>query len=328
MEKLVTTTRGSVEDLYTFGTVIVVNENNKILYEKGNGDEIAFPRSSAKLMQALTPLSLGAKEKYSLSQEEIAVICASHSGEDFHIDTIRKLLNKVGLDESFLKCGPHYPFKEDVAERMKKAGIKPSDIHNNCSGKHTGMLISCKLLDVDLEDYYKIDHPVQKLITKNIEKVCECEIPMEHISVDGCGVPVHAMTMRQFAKGMARMADYDNLTGFEEASKDIIEAITQHSKFTSGTDRIDHYLISKYPGKIIVKSGANGYFGGLLPDRKYGFAIKTYDGKGVTRNLILIELLKKLEVIPKKDYDYFDNLFTKEIKNHRDEVVGEVKLHL
>ncbi|WP_300408602.1 asparaginase [Lagierella sp.] len=328
MEKLATTTRGQIEDLYTFGNVILVDENKTTVYEKGNGDEISFPRSSAKLMQALTPLSLGAKEKFNLSKEEIAIICASHSGEDFHIKTIRKLLKKTNLEESSLKCGPHYPFKEDVAERMKKEGISPLDIHNNCSGKHTGMLLACRIMGWSLEDYYKIDHPVQKLIIKNIERVCQCEIPLSHISVDGCGVPVHAMSMRDFAYGMARMADYENLEGFEGASKDIIEAITLNSKYTSGSDRIDHYLISRYPGKIIVKSGANGYFGGLLPDRKYGFAIKTYDGKGVMRNLILIELLKKLEVIPKKDYDYFDNLFTKEIKNHRNEIVGEVKLHL
>ena len=95
-----------------------------------------------------------------------------------------------------------------------------------------------------------------------------CKIPREHISVDGCGVPVHAMTMREFAHGMARLSDYENLEGYEEAAKDIIHAITNNSKYTSGSDRIDHKLISKYPGKIIVKSGANGYFGGFLPDRK------------------------------------------------------------
>lgn len=328
MEKLAITTRGSLEDMYTFGTVVVVDEKNNIVYEKGNSEEIAYPRSSAKLMQAITPLSLGAKEKFNLTEKEIAIICASHSGEDFHIETVRGILEKAGLDESYLKCGPHYPFKEDVAERMKKEGIKPRDIHNNCSGKHTGMLLSCLIKGCSLGDYYKIDHPVQQKITENIEKICMCKIPREHISVDGCGVPVHAMTMREFAHGMARLSDYENLEGYEEAAKDIIHAITNNSKYTSGSDRIDHKLISKYPGKIIVKSGANGYFGGFLPDRKLGIAIKTYDGISEKRNLVLIELLKKLEVIQKEDYDYFDNLYSKDIKNHRDEVVGEVKLCL
>ena len=328
MEKLAITTRGSIEDMYTFGSVVVVGENNKIIYEKGDSSEISFPRSSAKLMQALTPLALGAKEEFNLTEKEIAVICASHSGEDFHIETIRNILKKAGLDESYLKCGPHYPFKEDVAEKMKKEGIKPKDIHNNCSGKHTGMLLACKIMGWDMEDYYKIDHPVQRKITENIERVCECKIPLEHISVDGCGVPVHAMTMREFAHGMQKMSDFENLEGFEEASKDIYNAITKHSKYTSGSDRIDHYLISRYPGKIIVKSGANGYFGGYLPDKKYGFCIKTYDGISSVRNLILIELMKKFEVIPQEDYDYFENLFTSKIKNHREEVVGEVKVLL
>lgn len=328
MEKLVTITRGNLFDMCTFGTVIAVDRDGKIIYEKGNGDEIAFPRSSAKLMQALTPLSLGAKEKYNLTEEEIAIICASHSGEDFHIKTIRNLLKKIGLDESYLKCGPHYPFKKEVEDYMRKNNIEAKDIHNNCSGKHTGMLMSGQILGADTEFYYKIDHEVQKLITKNIEKICKCKIPLEHISVDGCGVPVHAMTMKEYSYGMARFSDYENLEEFGTHAKDIIEAITKNPQYTSGTDRIDYYLIKKYPGRVIVKSGANGYFGGFLPDRKIGFAIKTYDGIGNIRNLILLELLKKLEVIEKRDYEYFDKLFPKEVKNHRGEVVGEIKVEL
>lgn len=328
MEKIAVTTRGKINDLFTFGTIVVVDKNNNIVYEKGDSQEIAYPRSSAKLMQAVTPLSLGAKSKYNLSGQEIAVMCASHSGEEIHIDTIRNMLEKIGLNELSLKCGPHYPFKEDISELMKRNKQDPKDIHNNCSGKHTGMLMSAVLNNWSIDKYYKVNHPVQKLITKNIEEICKCDIPTNNISLDGCGVPVHAMKIRDFAYGMARMSDYDNLYKFGEESKVIIDSITKYSEYTSGTDRIDHHIISRYPGKVIVKSGANGYFGGMILDKKLGFAIKTYDGISETRNLILIELLKKLDIIPESDYEYFDKLYSKDVKNHRKEIVGEIKVLL
>ena len=317
--------RGKLEDLYTFGSIVVVDNNGKIIFSKGNPYKVAFPRSSAKLMQAMVPLSLGAQEKFNLTKEEIAIICASHSGEEFHIKTVSNLLEKIGLDESYLKCGPHYPFKKDVEEKMKKNNEKPRQIHNNCSGKHTGMLMSAILLGEDLDNYYEINHKVQKKITEMISYLCNFEITKDYISVDGCGVPVHALPMYNFAYGMARLSDYDNLESSLSAyAREIIEDISSNSKYTSGSDRIDHLLIEKHKGSLIVKSGANGYFGGILPDKKYGFAIKTYDGNSDMRNVILVHLLKNLGVIKKDEYNYYDKIAEKTIRNHRGEDVGEI----
>lgn len=324
-ELLLKTYRGKIEDLYTFGSIVVVDKEGNIVFSNGNPNEISFPRSSAKLMQAMVPLSLGAKEKFNLTSKEIAQICASHSGEDFHIKTVSGILNKIGLDESYLKCGAHYPFKEEVKLNMIKRDEKPRQIHNNCSGKHTGMLMSAVILNESLDDYYKINHPVQKLITKMISELCEYNITGNNISIDGCGVPVHALPLYNYALGMAKLADYSNLPEeLSNCAKNIIDSVTEYSEYTSGTDRIDHLLIKKHKGELIVKSGANGYFGGLLPNKKYGFAIKTYDGIAETRNVILIHLLKKLGVIKKEEYEYYDKIADKNIKNHRKEKVGEI----
>lgn len=325
MEILLKSYRGKIEDLYTFGSIAVVDKDGKIVYSAGDPKEVSFPRSSAKLIQAMVPLSLGAKEKFNLSHEEIAQICASHSGEDFHIKTVTGILKKIGLDERALKCGPHYPFKPEVELRMKVNNEKPRDIHNNCSGKHSGMLAAAVLMKASTDDYYKPQHPVQQKIREMIELICDYKIPDDNISVDGCGVPVHSLPLYNFAFGMARMADYKNLPqNLSTHAKDIIDSITACSEYTSGTDRIDHLLVKKYPGKLVVKSGANGYFGGLLPDKKYGIAVKTYDGISKTRDIVLVHLLKKLGVIDKADYEYFDNLADKNIKNHRGEIAGEV----
>lgn len=325
MEVLLKSYRGNIADLYTSGSIVVVDNKGKIIYSAGCPEEIAFPRSSAKLMQAMVPLSLGAKEKFNLTPQEISQICASHSGEDFHIETVKGILHKIGLDESCLKCGAHYPFKSEIELRMKIHNEKPRDIHNNCSGKHSGMLMAAVLMNSSIDDYYKPQHPVQKKITAMIEKICDCKIPEENISVDGCGVPVHSLPLYNYAFGMARFADYENLPDdLSVCAKDIIGAITAHSEYMSGTDRIDHLLIKKYPGRLIVKSGANGYFGGLLPDKKYGIAIKIYNGDSNSRNIVLIHLLKKLNIISEVDYAYFDTIADKTIKNHRGEKVGEI----
>lgn len=326
MEKLLKTTRGNFDDLYTFGTIAVVNTQGKLIYDFGDVDEIAFPRSSAKLIQALSPLTLGAKEEFSLEEKEISQICASHSGEDFHIKTVQKILGKMGLGESYLKCGPHYPFSEKVTLEMKIRGEKPRDIHNNCSGKHTGMLMASKLLGSSLEDYYLPHHPCQMRIREILSDFCSYKIMDENSSIDGCGVPVAALPIYNFALAMARFSDYENLDEiYRKPVKDIITSITKYPEYMSGTDRVENYVMKKYPGKVLVKSGCNGYFAGMILDQGLGFAIKTYDGIVETRDIILLELLKKLGIIEKEDYAYFNSLYPREVKNHRGEVVGEIK---
>lgn len=326
MDKLLKTTRGNYDDLYTFGSIAVVDRKGKLVKSWGDVEEIAFPRSSAKFIQALSPLTLGAREAFNLNEKEISQICASHSGEDFHIETVRTMLEKAGLDESYLKCGAHYPFSEKVSLDMKIRGEHPRDIHNNCSGKHTGMLMAAKLLGASLDDYYDIHHPCQLRIRDIMADFCSYKIMDENTSIDGCGVPVHAIPIYNFALACAKFSDYKNLKDiYQEPAKDIIDSITKYPEYMSGTDRVETYVMKKYPKKVLIKSGCNGYFAGMLLEENIGFAIKTYDGIVETRDIILLELLKNLGVIEEKDYDYFDSLFDRKIKNHRGEVVGQIK---
>ncbi|MDO5718979.1 MAG: asparaginase [Tissierellia bacterium] len=328
MEVLAKTYRGEVADLFTYGSLAVVDSDGNIVYKKGNPDEIAFARSSAKLMQAMVPIYNCCSE-YELSQKEIAQICASHSGEPFHIKTVRGILKKIGLDEKYLKCGAHYPFKPEVEREMKEKSIEPGDIHNNCSGKHAGMLMTSVFKGYSLDDYYKSDHPVQKEIRKMISRICD--YPYEDIlmGTDGCGVPVHALPIYKFAYGMARMGDEEKLDEeLRSSAKKIKDAILKYPEYTSGTDRIDYFLISKNPGELVVKSGANGYYAGYFPNKKMGFALKTYDGNTEIRNLIVVALMKELGMIKREDEKFFDDLVKIDILNHRKEKVGETLANL
>ncbi len=325
MDVLARTYRGEIEDLITYGTIVLVDSSGKVIYEKGDGSEYAYPRSSAKLMQALTTISMGAAEKFNFTGKEISQICASHSGEDFHIDCVRGILEKIGLDESYLQCGAHYPYKEECKLKMQKNDEEPLFIHNNCSGKHAGMLAGAVLMGADLKTYTEPSHPIQIKITEMISELCEIKKEDIKIGIDGCSVPVHAMPIRNFAYGMARFSDYDNLPeNLRKPAELVINSIHENPVYASGSDRLDYYLMDKASEKIIVKSGANGYFAGCLPERKQGFAIKTYQSEAKYKNRILIGFLKKLGIINEEDYDFFDNRFDKNIYNHRKKLVGEI----
>lgn len=323
MEILVKTYRGSLVDLVTTGSAVVSDADGNIISYVGDPDSVSYARSSAKLMQAVVPVMCGAVDAYGLNNQELAQIAASHSGEQIHVDTVRSILKKAGIPETALQCGAHYPFKADVAEAMKARGEEPTDVHNNCSGKHAGMLITTKYMGEDLDTYYQVEHPHQKRILKTIADICGVEENSIVIGLDGCGVPVHAMPIRQFAYGMARMGMPEKLPEqYREAARRVVNAVMEHPLNTSGSDRIDYKIMSKYPGKVVVKSGANGYFTGAIPGQGIGFAIKTDDGISQMRNIVLIELLHQIGVIPEEDLDYFKEEHHVKVFNHKNELAG------
>lgn len=323
MEILVNTYRGQLVDLITTGSIAVVNAKGDLLYSAGNPGETAYARSSAKLMQAVVPVMSGAADHYGITNQEVAQIASSHSGEQIHVDTVRSILKKADIPEQALQCGAHYPFKADVAQRMKRAGDKPLAVHNNCSGKHAGMLITVKYLGEDMDTYYQKEHPHQQRIIKTIGDLCEYDSDKIIIGLDGCGVPVHALPLHNFALGMARMCKPETLQKeYREAAARVVDAVTSYPVNASGSNRIDNKIISRYPGRIVVKSGANGYFAGGIPGEGIGFAIKTNDGIAEPRNIVLIELLHQMGVIPKEDLEYFKAEHTAVIYNHKNELTG------
>ncbi len=328
MEVIIKKYRGNILDIQGHGVVAVVDSNGNTIYSKGNTDTVVYARSGAKLMQALAPLSLGAEKTFGFTEKHIAQICASHSGEQIHLDTVREILEKIGLDESYLQCGAHYPINPDVTAKMKLSGETPTNIHNNCSGKHSGMLTAAKLLNMPLENYYKKNNPLQNKINDIISTICDFTLDEHYIGTDGCGVPVHSMPIWHFAYGYARMSDETKLGELAPHAQKVIESIAAFPQYTSGTERLEYKILSKYPKKIILKSGAGGFMGGILPEKNIGLAIKAIDGNGEHRDLMAIELLKKLDIIQPEDYEYFDSLVSKDIKNHRGEIVGHTDVLL
>lgn len=326
MEILVKTYRGPLEDLFHTGHIAVVDSQGKLLYSCGDPDRVCYARSSAKPIQALCVLESGAVEKFGLDDQDIALFCASHNGEPMHVEAVRRALAKAGLDEGCLQCGVHYPLYEPEADRMKAEGIEPSQIHCNCSGKHTGMLVTAAALGEELGGYYKPEHPVQRRIRAMIGQVCQYDSEKIILGTDGCGVPVHALPLRAFAHGIARMADPACLGGKlgEEAAR-ITAAMAQYPEIMSGTGRIDAQLMRKYPDRLFCKSGADGYY--IVGDKQEGIgvAVKIDSGVGQARNAVVTEVLRQLGIISEQDLEEFAAVHTPTARNHKNEDVGLMK---
>ena len=224
-----------------------------------NDDPARCSRAVVSGATLLGILESGAVDAYGLTEEELAVICSSHSGESFHVNAIRSILSKAGLGEEYLQCGVHAPLNEQAAKALEQSGQAPGQIHNNCSGKHTGMLITAKHLGESLEDYYQPYHKVQRRIIEMIAYICQYDREKIVIGVDGCGVPVHALPLYHAAWGAARMACPETLGDRGSHAARIVSAMMAHPEMVSGTGRFDAILMEEFQGNLFSKAGADGY---------------------------------------------------------------------
>ena len=319
----------TVESVHRGHLLIIDGEDNEIV-QIGDADTVAFIRSSAKAFQLIPCLLSGAAEKFGFIESEIALACASHSGEKIHVETAAKMLQKIGLNESDLRCGTHTPFDEKRAEEMIRAGEKPTQLHNNCSGKHSAMLAFAKHIGADIKNYDLIDNPIQQAILETVAQFTETpkdEIPT---AIDGCCAPNFALSVRAMAKSFLKLVfppeDFDD--ELREACRRIVTAKMNYPELVGGTDRLDTLLMNAARGKIISKIGAEGvWLCGVLPNQTYkkglGIAMKIEDGDDKrARAVISVEVLRQLGIFETETLQQISPL---PIKNRRGETVGRVE---
>ncbi len=335
-EILVEVVRGETVESIHRGHVAVVDGDGKIVFSKGNPETVTFFRSSSKAFQAFPVLRNGAAERFGFSDAEIALACGSHSGEPVHTETAAKMLAKIGLSETDLRCGAQVPFNEEISEAMIRAGEKPNQLHNNCSGKHTAMLALGKHFGADLESYESLENPVQQAILETVSLFTDVPKTEIKIGIDGCAAPNFALPLLAMALSFARLVfppkSFDVET--REACRRLVSAMISHPQMIGGTDRLDTILMRSARGKIISKIGAEGvYVAGVLPSERWkkglGIAVKIEDGDDKrARAVLIIELLRALGVIDETNDKNLREYSPIQIKNRRGDTVGQVTARL
>jgi len=326
-EVLVNVTRGPIVESIHRGDIAVVNNKGELLYYKGDPHKMTYTRSAIKPIQALNVFLSGAVEKYDFNDAEIAIMCASHYGEDFHRKTVENMLNKMGLKIENLLCGATYSISSSYKTRQIANHVELNPTNTDCSGKHAGMLAACLCKGYSLVDYNLTEHPVQMDIKKVIADMCEVDEDSIIIGIDGCTVPVHAMPLLNAALGIAKLVKPDELDiNVKDACERIFTAMNNAPEMVSGTDGFCTELIKNTHGKLIGKLGAEGLYCIGIKDKGIGIAIKIEDGdysRAISpvamRCLEDLEVLDTEELETLKDFRFFHNL------NNIGNVVGEVE---
>lgn len=292
---LVEVLRGDVVESRHRGTVVVVDADGGVVLELGETGRPIFPRSAIKAIQALPLVESGAADALDLSQRELALACASHSGETEHAALAAAMLAKAGLDESALECGAHWPMGQEAALKLAGQGGKPSPAHNNCSGKHAGFLCTCRHLGIDHSGYVARSHEAQQIVCEAMEAVTGTTLAAEACGTDGCSIPTFAMPMKNLARGFARMATG---TGLGEArgraAKRLIEACMAEPFFVAGSGRLDTRLMQAAEGRVMIKMGAEGVYCGAVPELGLGLALKCDDGAVRAAEVMVATVLQRL----------------------------------
>jgi len=291
---LVKTMRGKVVEVIHSGALAVVDSDGHLVAHAGDPDLMVCMRSSAKPFQLLPLIESGAADRLGFSERELAVMAASHSGSDAHVETVAGILERLGLDETALLCGTHRPLDREAAESLIRAGKPPSPLHHNCSGKHAGMLAAAVSQGLPIENYTDPAHPVQVRILGTLAEMADWPAERIGIGIDGCSVPVFSLPLRQAALAYARLAAPGGLPEpRQSACRRIVAAMTAHPEMVAGHGRFDTALMRAGGGQIVAKGGAEGYQGvGILPAAvpnrppairrgvALGLALKIQDGNG------------------------------------------------
>jgi L-asparaginase II len=266
---------------------VICDDSGQIVDAWGDPEATILPRSSSKMIQALPLITSGAADKHGLTTEQLALACASHQGAAIHTDRVAVWLDTLGLTDDDFRCGPQEPDDRDAMEKLIRAHEKPCQIHNNCSGKHAGFLTLNQHLGAGA-DYVEVDHPVQQACLEAFERVTGETSP--GYGIDGCSAPNFACTLHGMARAMAHFAAAPD--GSPEAR--LHQAMRLHPELVAGESRACTELMRAMEGRVALKTGAEGFFIGILPERKLGIALKAADGTTRAAECAIAALLVRL----------------------------------
>lgn len=337
---VVTDRNGVVENRHAVHAA-VVDTKGRLLYSVGDPSRMTLARSAAKPAQALAIAETGAFEQYQLSDPEIALICASHSSEERHINLTRAILAKVQAQESNLRCGGHTPLSKDVNRAWIKADFTPTAICSNCSGKHAGMIAGTKALGADAQSYHLPRHPMQLRVRQVVDEICGLGEGESIWGLDGCNLPAPAFPLhylgRMYAAFAAAASETSSAVSAVKRTGDlsrIFNAMARHSEYVAGEERFCTVLMKSFDGLLIGKLGADGCYGiGVRASQwtrdpgvegAIGISVKIEDGNVDILYSAIVEILEQLRIGTPEMRRGIAHFHRPEIKNTVGVVTGNV----
>lgn len=335
-------TRGNIVESIHFGAVAVVDSSGRLLAWYGNPKIVTFLRSSAKPLQVLPFIEHGGDQFFHLTSKEIALMCASHDGTDEHVEVVKGIQTKVGVQESDLLCGSHPLSHQPTVEAMRQRNEVPTPNRHNCSGKHTGMLAHARMRGLPISDYVNPQHPVQQTILETLAEMCALPSAQIELGTDGCSAPNFAIPLQNTARAVAWLCDPRGLSAERAAAcRRITQSMMAHPDMVGGPGRFDTRLMEVCNGRVIAKGGAEGYqIIGIMPgvlgadSPGIGIAIKVSDGDADSRSrtdpnsrvrpAVSLEVLSQMGILSEKDLVALPEFGpVKQVTNWRKLVVGQ-----
>lgn len=320
-------TRGNYLESTHEAHVAVVDIEGNLLYSYGDPERLTFPRSSMKPFQAVPLIETDAAAHFQFTQKDIAISCASHSGEPFHREQVLSILNRIDLNENALQCGTHIPKDIESYKKLIREGGELTPVYSNCSGKHSGMLTTVVHMNEPVTTYREVNHPVQQRILNAIASLCNYPKEAIELGVDGCGVPVHRLPLKKTAYGYACLAKADVNSEHDRALKVIRNAMIAYPEFVGGTRRFDTDLMKAFKGRVVAKEGAEGVQCVGIIDLGVGIAVKIEDGNGRATSAVTMEVLRQIGVGNNTIYELLKHHVTPPVQNMRQDEIGKISAH-
>jgi L-asparaginase II len=323
---LVEAFRGARVESRHRGAVAVCDARGRDVFTLGDVAAPVFPRSAIKALQALPLVESGAADRFSLTPAEIALACASHSGEPIHTEAALAMLRKCGCDASALECGVHWPVNVEAARALAAEGREPSALHNNCSGKHAGFICLSAAADVAPSGYVAPQHFVQRQVKAAIEDITETRLGEESRGVDGCSIPTYAVPLRALAAGFARFGGGEGLSPSRAAAaRRIREAVAAHPVFVAGAGRFDTLIMEALGARAFVKTGAEGVYCAAFPELGLGVAIKCRDGAARAAETAMAAIIARFLPLSETERAALEPHATPVLLNWNGIAVGEIR---
>ena len=309
--------RGGFVESRHRGSFAVCDAKGALVAQAGDIESPVYPRSAIKAFQCLPLIESGGADHYGLSDDEICLCCSSHNGEEEHVRVARSIMQKADVDEVCLECGVHWPSARDAAYALVREGKPALQVHNNCSGKHAGMLAMARHLKMDPKGYVGADHAIQKGVAEALSRYCEVDISRAPVGIDGCSVPTWAMPLKNVAKGFAKLSG-------DAVGKRIAKAVRGNPFLVAGTSRFDTRIMEAVP-RLFIKVGAEGVFCGFIVHAGLGFALKCDDGATRGAEVAIAATLAKLDIWTSEEQAALTSFASESQKNWRRIEVGEIR---